>query len=265
MKPTNKAVFLDRDGVLNEEIGTYVWEPEKFIICPGVPESLTRLKAAGYRLIVVTNQAGIAKKLYTAAEVQACHAKLQAACGGIIDALYFADAHPSVSESILRKPDSGMLEKAIARFDLDVAQCWIVGDRLRDMEAGAKVDVRGILVGHQTGPVEFAPYVQNLQAATDVILAEAEAPLLLAWRMYPEPNGTGYHAEDLDTEEKVQHLFDYCQVLEASILDEGWQFLLQHYGIERLYQINKKSGWHDADDVKEYQSFLPNHLFSELE
>ena len=168
MKPTNKAVFLDRDGVLNEEIGTYVWQPEKFVICPGVPESLARLKAAGYLLIVVTNQAGIAKGLYTADEVLACHAKLQAACGGIIDALYFADAHPSVSESILRKPDSGMLEKAIARFKLDVSQCWIVGDRLRDMEAGAKAGVRGILVGEEE--VDFAPRVADLRAATEVIL-----------------------------------------------------------------------------------------------
>jgi D-glycero-D-manno-heptose 1,7-bisphosphate phosphatase len=166
----NKAVFLDRDGVLNEEIGTYVWEPEKFIICDGVPESLARLKAAGYLLIVVTNQAGIAKKLYTAAEVQACHAKLQNACGGIIDALYFSDAHPSVSESILRKPASGMLEKAVARFNLDVAQCWIVGDRLRDIKAGASIGVRGILVGEEeTG---FTPHVADLRAATAIILGQ---------------------------------------------------------------------------------------------
>ncbi|HEX8327846.1 MAG TPA: HAD family hydrolase [Hymenobacter sp.] len=170
MNPNNKAVFLDRDGVLNEEIGTYVWQPERFIVCPGVPESLARLKAAGYRLIVVTNQAGIAKGLYTAAEVRACHAKLQAACNGALDALYFSDAHPSVSESILRKPDSGMLEKAIARFNLDVAQCWIVGDRLRDMEAGAAVGVRGILVGPEQG-TGFAPHVADLRAATDVILS----------------------------------------------------------------------------------------------
>ncbi|MBF9224321.1 D-glycero-alpha-D-manno-heptose-1,7-bisphosphate 7-phosphatase [Hymenobacter ruricola] len=168
MTTKNKAVFLDRDGVLNEEIGTYVWQLDNFIICPGVPESLARLKAAGYHLIVVTNQAGIAKGLYTAAEVRACHAKVQAACDNALDALYFSDAHPSVSESILRKPNSGMLEKAIARFNLDAAQCWIVGDRLRDMEAGAAVGVRGILVGEEE--VEFAPRVANLQAATDVIL-----------------------------------------------------------------------------------------------
>ncbi|MDB5269606.1 MAG: D,D-heptose 1,7-bisphosphate phosphatase [Hymenobacter sp.] len=170
MTTKNKAVFLDRDGVLNEEIGTYVWQPEKFIIIPGVPESLARLKAAGYLLIVVTNQAGIAKKLYTAAEVRACHAKLQAACDNVIDALYFSNAHPSVSESILRKPGSGMLEKAVARFNLDPAQCWIVGDRLRDMEAGANIGIRGILVGEED--VDFAPHVADLQAATDIILGE---------------------------------------------------------------------------------------------
>lgn len=167
----NKAVFLDRDGVLNQEMGTYVWQPENFHILPGVPESLARLKTAGYLLIVVTNQAGIAKKLYTATDVHACHAKLQSACGGLLDALYFADAHPSVSESILRKPNSGMLEKAIARFNLDVAQCWLVGDRLRDMEAGVAVGVRGILVGEEENAEGFAPHVADLLAATAIILA----------------------------------------------------------------------------------------------
>ena len=165
----NKAVFLDRDGVLNDEIGDYVWKLEEFIVSPGVPESLARLKAAGYCLVVVTNQAGIAKGLYTAAEVRACHAKLQDACGHLLDALYFADAHPSVSDSILRKPNSGMFEKAVARFHLDPARSWIVGDRYRDMEAGAKIGVRGIMVG-ETEAVAFAPRVADLRAATDIIL-----------------------------------------------------------------------------------------------
>ncbi|QJX45589.1 HAD family hydrolase [Hymenobacter taeanensis] len=166
----NKAVFLDRDGVLNEEIGTYVWEPDKFMVLPGVPESLARLKQAGYYLIVVTNQAGIAKGLYTAAAVQACHEKLQRACGGLLDALYFAPSHPSVSESLSRKPGSLMLEKAIARFNLAPAQCWMVGDRCRDMEAGARAGVRGILVGHSETE-EYQPRVADLPAATALILS----------------------------------------------------------------------------------------------
>jgi len=165
----NKAVFLDRDGVLNDEIGDYVWRLADFIVSPGVPESLARLKAAGYYLVVVTNQAGIAKKLYTAADVHDCHTKLQNACGHLLDALYFSDAHPSVSESLLRKPSSGMFEKAAARFCLDPAQCWVVGDRYRDMQAGAHLGIRGIMVG-ATEAVEFTPRVADLRAATDVIL-----------------------------------------------------------------------------------------------
>jgi D-glycero-D-manno-heptose 1,7-bisphosphate phosphatase len=167
--PRNKAVFLDRDGVLNEEIGTYVWEPEKFVVLPGVPESLMRLKQAGYILVVVTNQAGIAKGLYSATDVQACHEKLQLACGGIIDALYFASSHPSVTESLSRKPGSLMLEKATARFGLDPVQCWMIGDRYRDIQAGAKAGVRGILVGHSEA-VEYQPRVADLPAATELIL-----------------------------------------------------------------------------------------------
>lgn len=169
MISTNKAIFLDRDGVLNNETGDYVWKLDEFIVSPGVPESLARLKAAGYYLVVVTNQAGIAKKLYTAADVQACHAKLQATCGNLLDALYFSDAHPSVSDSIMRKPDSGMFEKAVARFHLDPTQCWVVGDRYRDMEAGANIGIRGIMVG-ETEVVDFRPHVADLQAATDIIL-----------------------------------------------------------------------------------------------
>ena len=165
----NQAVFLDRDGVLNDELGDYVWTPERFRVSAGVPASVARLKAAGYYLIVVTNQAGIAKGLYTRAEVLACHEILQQACGYQLDALYFSENHPSVSESIFRKPDSGMLEKAVARFHLDPARCWIVGDRARDLEAGARLGVRGILVGH-TEEVPDAPRVHNLLEATELIL-----------------------------------------------------------------------------------------------
>ncbi|MGI4738277.1 MAG: D-glycero-alpha-D-manno-heptose-1,7-bisphosphate 7-phosphatase [Janthinobacterium lividum] len=170
----NKAVFLDRDGVLNKEMGDYVWTPERFHICPGVPESIARLKAAGYYLVVVTNQAGIAKGLYDRADVLACHAILQQACNYQLDALYFSESHPSVSESIFRKPDSGMLEKAVARFHLDPAQCWLVGDRARDLEAGARLGVRGILVG-QAEPVAAALQVADLQASTDLILGQGRA------------------------------------------------------------------------------------------
>jgi hypothetical protein len=85
---------------------------------------------------------------------------------------------------------------------------------------------------------------------------------LLARRIYPKPNGTDCYEKDLDTERKVQTLFDYCQILEASVYDEGWRFLLQQYGIKTLYEINEQSGWYDAADADDFKSYLPAHLFS---
>ncbi len=147
MQMKNKAVFLDRDGVLNEERGDYTWRLEDFIVKPEVPQALALLKNAGYLLIVITNQAGIAKGLYTKEDVLACHEKLQQASGNLVDALYFAPGHPSVSESLRRKPDSLMLEKAMAKFSIDPATSWMVGDQLRDLQAAANCGVKGILVG----------------------------------------------------------------------------------------------------------------------
>ena len=88
---------------------------------------------------------------------------------------------------------------------------------------------------------------------------------VLAWRMYPEPNGTEYYEDDLDTEEKVEILFDYCQILEAIVFDGGWQFLLRHYGMNTLYEINERSGWYNIADVEDFKSYLPAHLFIKKE
>src|SRR5687768_16363498 len=117
----NKCVFLDRDGVLNEERGEYTYRVEDFNVIAGVPEALQILKAAGYLLVVVTNQGGISKGVFTKKDMQACHQKLQAACNNLIDAFYYVPVHPSVSTSLARKPDSPMLEKAISPFNINVA------------------------------------------------------------------------------------------------------------------------------------------------
>ncbi|WP_371863497.1 D-glycero-alpha-D-manno-heptose-1,7-bisphosphate 7-phosphatase [Adhaeribacter aerolatus] len=166
----NKCVFLDRDGVLNEERGDYTYRTENFKIIPGVPEALQLLKQAGYLLIVVTNQGGIAKGLYAKTNMLACHQKLQEACNEVIDAIYYAPAHPSVSASLARKPDSLMLEKAIARFKIDSTQSWLVGDQHRDILAAQKVGVKTIWIKNElvesTPDICFAP---NLLAAARLI------------------------------------------------------------------------------------------------
>jgi D-glycero-D-manno-heptose 1,7-bisphosphate phosphatase len=169
----NKCVFLDRDGVLNQEIGNYVYRPEELIIPAGVPEAVQLLKGAGYKLVVVTNQAGIAQGLYTRREVLLIYGLIQDACNGALDALYFSPYHPRYdSASLSRKPGSLMLEKATARFGIDPARSWMVGDRQRDLEAARPLGVKGIFIrnDHETAPAE-AVYVANdlLEAAHYVL------------------------------------------------------------------------------------------------
>lgn len=169
----NKCIFLDRDGVLNEEIGTYVFETEDIVIPKGMPEALQKLKKAGYFLVVVTNQAGIAMEKYTRQHVWACHEKIQAACGHVLDALYFCPHHPDYNTaSLLRKPDSLMIEKAMARFNIDPAQSWMVGDRNRDIEAGLKQNIRGIFITiHEPAPTSAVYVAENLLDAAEFILS----------------------------------------------------------------------------------------------
>lgn len=164
-----KCVFLDRDGVLNAERGEYTYRTEDFEVLPWVPEALELLKANGFLLIIVTNQGGIAKGVYTKEAVFACHQKLQQACGDLIDALYYAPGHPAVSESLSRKPDSLMLEKAIARFNIDPERSWLIGDRKRDLEAAAKVGVKSILVGAEEALVHELREEDLLAAARFIV------------------------------------------------------------------------------------------------
>lgn len=145
MSQTTKCVFLDRDGVLNEDLSDYLHKLEELVIPAGVPEALQLLKEAGYLLIVITNQAGIAKGLYGPDAVYAIHERMQEVSGGILDDLYFAPSHPDFTgKSLSRKPDSLLLEKAISKYNIDTTQSWMIGDRARDMQAGHKVGLKTI-------------------------------------------------------------------------------------------------------------------------
>jgi len=167
----NKCVFLDRDGVLNQDNGDYTWTLDEFIVLPGVAEALRRLKDAGYLLVVVTNQAGIAKGLYGHADVDACHQKLQMETGNLIDAFYYSPYHPSVSESIGRKPGTLLFEKAVAKFNIDTTKSWMVGDRGRDMEAGKKMGLQTIFIElHEEIPTLADYRAQSLKEACEIIL-----------------------------------------------------------------------------------------------
>ncbi|MCP4457975.1 MAG: HAD-IIIA family hydrolase [Cytophagales bacterium] len=141
-----KAVFLDRDGVLNEERGDYVWLLEDFKIVPGIIDVLKKLKSQSYLLIVVTNQAGIAKGRYTQEQMQECHDYFQKESGDLIDHFYYAPNHPDFSESLTRKPDSLMWEKAMAKFNIDPLQSWMIGDKERDLIPAKKFGMKTIRI-----------------------------------------------------------------------------------------------------------------------
>ncbi len=169
----NKYVFLDRDGVLNIDAGTYTFELEKLIIIEKVPEALELLRQNGYQLIVITNQAGIAKGMYTESEVMACNQKIQEACGHLIQAIYYSPYHPSVTESLGRKPGTLLFERAIAKFGVDVASSWMIGDKERDLEPAQKVGITGRILlplGNETS--KYAThYASSLwEAVNEIIL-----------------------------------------------------------------------------------------------
>ena len=146
----NKAVFLDRDGVVNYDV-RYCHEPEKIELKPGFPEGLKMLHEAGFLAIVVTNQGGIALGMYEADAVHACHARIQellAPYGEKIDGFYFCPHHQKVhGDCSCRKPNPGMLFKAARDFDIDITGSFMIGDRLSDLEAGRNAGCRqGFLV-----------------------------------------------------------------------------------------------------------------------
>lgn len=148
----NKAIFLDRDGIINTERG-YTYRLEDFVILPDLMESLQFLQKEGYLFIIVTNQSGIAKELYTQENVEDIHAYLLNEFKKhniVISEIYYCLHHPDVSRCICRKPDSLFVEKALARFEIDPAQSYFIGDKERDVEAAAKGGVKGILVPSNT-------------------------------------------------------------------------------------------------------------------
>lgn len=167
----NRCVFLDRDGVLNVDDPDYTFLVSKFKIIPGVIESLHKLKGAGYKLIVATNQSGISRGLYTQAQMEECHSYLQEACGHVIDHFYFCPYHRDVTNSLARKPGRLMFEKGLARFNGDPRQSWMVGDRGRDLIPARQLGIRTIQVGDEVEPENRGDFrVDDLREATEIIL-----------------------------------------------------------------------------------------------
>jgi D-glycero-D-manno-heptose 1,7-bisphosphate phosphatase len=148
------ALFLDRDGVLNEDRG-YVSRWEDFAWIPGAKAAVAAFNAAGWWVIVVTNQSGVGRGYYSEADMHALHKRMSAElaeAGARIDAFYFAPHHPQAPLEAYRhpdppdrKPNPGMILRAMAEFPIDRARSVLVGDKVSDMEAATRAGVRGLL------------------------------------------------------------------------------------------------------------------------
>jgi D-glycero-D-manno-heptose 1,7-bisphosphate phosphatase len=145
----NKVVFLDRDGVINKEIGSYVYELRNFEINPGLKEALTTFKNCGYKFVVVTNQGGISKKIYSKAHVDKINNYLKSWFNlnnlDLLDIMY-CPHHDNIEACICRKPNSLLLEKAIAKHHINPEKSFIIGDNQRDIEAAKRIHIKGYLI-----------------------------------------------------------------------------------------------------------------------
>ena len=140
-----RAVFFDRDGTLMEEVH-YCGDPARVRVFPGVPRALRKLKEAGLRTFVITNQSGIGRGLITEAQYHAVQEELLRQIGaGSIDATYFCP-DPPAAPSTRRKPEPGMVLEAAAAYDIDLASSYFIGDKSTDIECGRRAGTRTILV-----------------------------------------------------------------------------------------------------------------------
>ncbi len=161
----HKAVFLDRDDTLIEDPG-YINHPSQVQLLPGAASSLAQLRRIGYRLVVVSNQSGVARGIVSEEGLAQIHhtlEKLLADEGAYLDAIYYCPFHPEGSipkyrmESDLRKPAPGMLLKAAKELDIDLSQSWMIGDSYRDVEAGKRAGCKTILINNPVKPAAKNP------------------------------------------------------------------------------------------------------------
>lgn len=181
---TKQAVFLDRDGTINVE-KDYLYRPEEFEFIPGAAEAIRLLNRAGFLVVVVTNQSGVARGYYTEQDVYQLHRHIEQLllmADARIDAWYYCPHHPAGQHPYnldcdCRKPRTGMLEQAAQDLGIDLSRSWMVGDKQVDVEAGIAAGCRPLLVltgyGADASPQVFStvPRCPDLAAAAELIAA----------------------------------------------------------------------------------------------
>jgi D-glycero-D-manno-heptose 1,7-bisphosphate phosphatase len=189
----NKAVFLDRDGTINEEVG-YLTDLDKMRLISGAGAAIKRLNQAGFKVVVVTNQAGVARGYFTESLVKETHARLEQMLretGARLDRIYYCPHHPTAGNSSYtmecdcRKPGIGLIDQAARDIDIDIRNSYVVGDKWSDVELGQRACSRTVLVRSGFAPDDpgntrsshvFDPdfTAHDLSEAVDWILSHAE-------------------------------------------------------------------------------------------
>lgn len=160
-----RAIFLDRDGTMNEEVG-YVNHLSRFQLFDFTAEAVRLINEAGWRAIMITNQSGVARGYFPEELLLKVHRQLEESLkrqGARLDAIYYCPHHPTIGEPPYRqdcdcrKPKPGLLVRAAQDFGLDLAQCFVVGDRYRDIEMAHAAGARGVMVltGYGLGEYEY--------------------------------------------------------------------------------------------------------------
>lgn len=169
------AIFLDRDGTLIEEVN-FLSRVEEMRLFPFTAEAVTLLKESGFLIIVVTNQSGIGRGLYTEDDMHAIHAQIQLELDQAVDAFYFCPHLPD-DGCECRKPGLGMIESALADFDIDLESSWMIGDKKIDVETGivGNMSTALVLTGYgleHQGLLESMPTLISIdlhEAAKDIV------------------------------------------------------------------------------------------------
>lgn len=143
-------MFLDRDGTINSDEGHYyVYRPNDFVLNREVVEGLRLLQDKGFLLIVVTNQGGVAKGIYTESDVEIVHkymCRILEDKGVLLHGIYYCPHHESVIDCDCRKPSPGMIDRAIRDLNLDRNRCYLIGDSSRDIEAAKAAQIKGFKI-----------------------------------------------------------------------------------------------------------------------
>ncbi len=188
----NRAVFMDRDNTIIANDG-YLGDPAGVKLLPGAATAIASLRRLGYRIVVVSNQSGVARGLFDEAAVKAVNdemcRQLKRQADALVDAIYYSPHHPDApvaeyrQDHPWRKPKPGMLLHAAGELNLDLAQSWMIGDQPRDVDAGAAAGCRTILLGNEPtavagGDGEAKPdfVVASLADAARIIVREGANP-----------------------------------------------------------------------------------------